>query len=238
MKLLFSFLEDLEKAKKENWPLIIPAGNIEYHGPHCVYGCDVLIVEGIARELEKEENIVIAPTIAYGPSSYAASGSEKGTIHVNMSTFERHVYDILRNYLDAGWRNIYILIHHQYDNEMLFPMTLCYMKAASQLIFEYIEEKNGQGWFANLDKTEDFRKWKGFIKVLPTMSKEVQQSTGYDHAGKWECSLINYLYPGTVRVENIKNNTEWFAQSAIEYSNELGSKMLELIIKDLKNKIK
>ena len=60
----------------------------------------------------------------------------------------------------------------------------------------YMEEKFGKGWwgsenykgyYENLSSADDpFRR----IKVIPTMSTEVQNATGYDHAGKYECSIL------------------------------------------------
>ncbi|MDK2906343.1 MAG: hypothetical protein PWQ66_304 [Petrotoga sp.] len=243
MKLELSFPEDVERAKKENWPLIIPGGTIEYHGPHCVYGCDTLIVYGLLRELEKEKDIMIAPPIWYGPSSYAVAGPEKGTVHVDVDNFERHVYDVLKAFLYSGWRNIYVLIHHQYEDENLLPMTLSYMKAAKKLTFEYLEETRGRGWWGNNDNVEFYNEldqkdnpWK-WITVLPTMNKEVQKQTGYDHAGKWECSILKALYPESVDISRIKDDKSWFIQSAKESSIEIGKTMVQLCINDLKHKI-
>lgn len=243
MRLEFLFPEHIEKAKKELWPLIIPGGTIEYHGPHCSFGCDTLIVTGLLRELEKEKNIITAPPIWYGPASYAVGGPEKGTVHVNVDNFEKHVYDILKALLYGGWRNIYVLIHHQYEQETLLPMTLSYMKAAKMLTFEYLEDSIGRGWWGDNKNAEFYNKlnekenpWK-WITVLPTMSKEIQERTGYDHAGKWECSILKALYPEAVDINKIKNGKEWFIQDAVDCSIEIGRMMVKLCIEDLKNKI-
>jgi creatinine amidohydrolase/Fe(II)-dependent formamide hydrolase-like protein len=234
------FYSQLESAKENNLPLIIPAGNTEYHGPHCVCGCDTLIVEGIANLLAQGKEIVIAPTVAYGPSSYAASGPEMGTLHMDMDAFERHVYGILKALLEGGWKNITVLIHHQYDNELLFPMTLSYMRAAKQLLFETMEQRHGRGWYARVGGDPAQMGYKQWIKVLPVMSREVQQKTGYDHAGKYECSLLMALYPERtlVKPELAANAEEWFAKSAVDASMELGRQMIEDIKQDLLAKIR
>jgi creatinine amidohydrolase/Fe(II)-dependent formamide hydrolase-like protein len=239
MRLNYSFYDQLEQAKARNLPLIIPAGNTEYHGPHCVCGCDTLIVEGVAALLAREKEIIIAPTVAYGPSSYAASGPEMGTLHMDLDAFEHHVYGILKALLEGGWRNITVLIHHQYDRELLFPMTLCYMKAAKQLLFDFMEQTHGRGWYARMGNDPEQMGYKSWIKVLPVMSREVQQRTGYDHAGKYECSLLMALYPEMQLVHPAAAATavEWFAAGAADASRELGNQMINDILTDLRGKI-
>ena len=61
MRLDFCFPRELEEAKKNRTPVVIPGGTIEYHGPSCGYGCDTLIVEGLLNELAKRRDIIIAP---------------------------------------------------------------------------------------------------------------------------------------------------------------------------------
>jgi hypothetical protein len=68
-----------------------------------------LIVEGIAGLLEREVECVVAPALAYCPSTYAASGPEKNTLHTGFDAFERHVYGVLRSLLEGGWKNIAVL---------------------------------------------------------------------------------------------------------------------------------
>ena len=244
MKLGCTFPKELEAARRDGVPLVIPAGTVEYHGPHCAYGCDTLIVEGLLDRLSRVKPLVIAPSIWYGPSSYAVAGPEKGTIDVDYDRFESHVYDILKALVYAGWRKIYVLIHHQFEEENLLPMTLCYRKAAMKIVFEYLEESIGRGWWGD-NKNKDFYEnleqsqspWNWF-KVIPAMSKEVQHLTGYDHAGKYECSLLRALYPETVDLARLAGDDSWFIQSARESTVELGNRMVELCLKDLAEKIR
>ena len=39
----FSYPKEIEKAKKEKWPVILPVGTMEYHSTHCPFGCDGLV---------------------------------------------------------------------------------------------------------------------------------------------------------------------------------------------------
>jgi creatinine amidohydrolase/Fe(II)-dependent formamide hydrolase-like protein len=243
MKLQLGFPRELEDAKQRRVPLLIPVGTIEYHGPHCALGCDTQIAEGLIDRLEKEMEIVTAPPIWYGVASYAVAGPEKNTVQVDVDVFEDYVYCILKSLLYGGWKNIYLLIHHQYEQETLLPMTLACMKAAKKLTFEYLEQTRGNGWwgknenaefYANLEKTDNPWKW---INVLPCMSTAAQNATGYDHAGKWEASILSALCPEAVKKERIQESDEWFIQGAIESSPEIGMKMVDLSIAALKERI-
>ena len=66
-----------------------------------------------------------------------------------------------------------------------------------------------------------------WIKVIPTMSTEVQNATGYDHAGKYESSILMALYPDSVKLDRIDDIKHWFTESAREANAELGEIMVE-----------
>ncbi len=54
------------------------------------------------------------------------------------------------------------------------------------------------------------------------MSTAAQHATGYDHAGKYESSLLKAFYPDAVKLERLPQSDAWFIQSAYEASAELG----------------
>lgn len=244
MKLELGFPRELEDAKKRRVPLVIPIGTIEFHGPHCALGCDTQIAVGLIDRLAQEMELVTAPPIWYGVASYAVAGPEKNTIQVDADAFENYIYCILKSLLYGGWRNIYLVIHHQYEQETLLPMTLACMKAAKKLTFEYLEDTRGRGWWGNNDNAAFYAQLDGsdnpwnWITVLPCMSTAVQNATGYDHAGKWECSLLSALCPEAVKKERLGESDAWFIQSAADSSPELGMRMVELSLEALKERIK
>lgn len=244
MKLELGLPRELEDAKKRRVPLVIPVGTIEYHGPHCALGCDTQIAVGLVDLLEREMELVSAPPIWYGVASYAVAGPEKNTVHVDVDVFESYVYCILKSLLYGGWRNIVLLIHHQYERENLLPMTLASMKAAKKLVFEYLEDTRGRGWwgsggnaafYSELGQADDPWQW---ITVLPCMSAAAQSATGYDHAGKWECSLLSALCPGAVKKERVGESDEWFIRDAVDSSAGIGLIMAEASVADLKKRIR
>ena len=234
---------DLDRIKNEKIPIVIPIGTIEYHGPHCALGCDSYVSMGLLDKLAERKEIVIAPPVWYGVASYAVGGPENGTVHIDVDIYENYIYSILKSMLYGGFRNIYMVIHHQYEDGSLMPMTLACMKAAKKITMEYLEDVRGQGWWGsnamkdyydNLDGSDNPFNW---IKTLCTMSPEVQKATGYDHAGKFECSILSALYPECVDLSKIPTSDAWFIQSAVDASPELGAKMVELSLDDLEKKI-
>ncbi len=238
-----SFPCDIERVKNKNIPVVIAGGTVEYHGPHCAFGCDSLIVEGLIERLSEIKEIMIAPSIYYSPSSYAVADCSSGTVHIPEQIFENYVFAIFMNFLQSGFHNIYVVIHHQYEQESLMPMTLSYMLAAKRAIMTYLEKTLGQGWwgsenyktyYENLEKADNPFTW---IKVIPTMSKDVQNETGYDHAGKYECSLLMALYPESVNLGRLSDIRHWFTESAREANVELGEKMANLSLSYLNRSI-
>ena len=55
MKFDFCFPRELERIKKENIPVVIAGGTVEYHGPHCSYGCDTLVAQGLIEKLSEQK---------------------------------------------------------------------------------------------------------------------------------------------------------------------------------------
>lgn len=239
-----SFPRETTKVKENNIPLVIVGGTVEYHGPHCSYGCDTLVAEGLIKKLAEKKDIMIAPTISYSPSSYAVGGKESGTVHVPERAFEDYVYYVFKSLLYSGFRNIYVVIHHQFEQESEMPMTLCYRTAAKRATMEYLEETLGQGWWGSENYANYYEELEGannpfgWIKVIPTMSTEVQNATGYDHAGEFECSILMSLYPDCVKLDRINDIKHWFTASAKNACKETGDVMVEKSLDYLMKAIK
>jgi len=228
-----SFPRERDYVQKNNIPLVIPAGTVEYHGPHCSYGCDTLVAEGLIKRLMEKKEIMLAPTISYSPSSFAVGDAKSGTVHVEETAFENYVYYVFMSLLSAGYRNIYVVIHHQFEQESEMPMTLCYRMAAKRATMKYLEMTLGQGWWGSESYANYYEQLEGdnnpfnWIKVIPTMSTEVQNATGYDHAGKFESSILMALYPDSVKLDRIDDIKHWFTESAREANAELGEVMVQ-----------
>ena len=227
-----SFPRERDRVIEHRIPLVIPAGTVEYHGPHCSYGCDTLVAEGLIKKLMEKKELMLAPTISYSPSSFAVGDNKSGTVHVEERAFENYVYYVFMSLLSAGYRNIYVVIHHQFEQESEMPMTLCYRLAAKRATMKYLEETLGQGWWGSESYASYYDQLEGdnnpfnWIKVIPTMSAAVQNATGYDHAGKYESSILMALYPDCVKLDRIDDIKHWFTESAREANLELGKEMV------------
>lgn len=245
MQMINMFAKELEDAKQRKVPFIIPIGTIEYHAQHASYGTDTMVINGIMRELEKTKEIVVFPPIWYGVASYAVAGPESGTIHVDEDAYANYLYCILKSLVYGGVKNIYLVPHHQTEGAGLMPMTIACHKAAKKVTMEYLEDTRGKGWWGS----DDFQNYYedlgtgddpfSYIKVIPLISAEAQiKCGGFDHAGKYESSLMYALYPENVDLERTKWNKEWFAKSAVETNMELGQHMVKCTLEALEEIIK
>jgi len=243
MHLEYLMSGDLPRIKENKIPIVIPIGTMEFHGPHCALGCDTMICNGLLEELSKRKEIVIAPPVWYGVASYAVGGPEGGTVQIDVDVYENYIYNILKSMIYGGFKNIYMLIQHQFEDGSLMPMTLACMKAAKKLTMEYMEDTAGRGWWGSntmssyyeqLDASDNPFNW---IKTLPAIAPSVQKATGYDHAGKFESSILRALYPDAVKTERLPESDAWFIQSAYESTVELGMKMVELSLEELEKQI-
>ncbi len=237
----FGYYKEAEIAKKEHWPILIPVGTMEYHSTHCPYGCDTLTAIGAADKVAEKIYAMVMPPIWYGVSSYAVAGPEKNSIQVNCDTLELYVYDILKSLFLAGYtKNIYILIAHQTEDYL--PMTLACMKAAKKLTMEYLEEKGGYGWWGKNENKEFYENlvgndspwnWIRVIRLISDTTDDKFMQDQADHAGIYECSQLESLYPGSIKLERLKDSNDWFAESAKDMSVELGDQINKGIVDGL-----
>lgn len=236
------FPKELEKAKEERLPLLIPVGTMEYHSEHCAYGCDTLVPMGMIDKITEKIDAVVLPPIWYGVASYAVAGPEKNTIQVDCDTFKNYVYSILKSLIYGGWRNIHMLVFHQ--SEDYNPMTLACMKAARKLIFEYLEDVRGNGWWGSnntkefydtLDSADNPWNW---IKTLNGFGPKSKVKYPGDHAGKMESSVLKHLYPECVKEDRIPDAKEWFTETAKEMSIEFGEEICKFGVEELIETIK
>lgn len=244
MQLINMFFDEIEDAKRRKVPFIIPIGTIEYHAHHASCGTDTMVINGVLRELEKEKEIVICPPIWYGVASYAVAGPESGTIQVDEDAYANYLTCILRSMIQGGVKNLYLVAHHQTENAGLMPMTIACHKAAKKVTMEYMEDTLGKGWWGS-NSYADYYENLGtgddpfsYIKVIPLIGAEAQKKCGgFDHAGKWETSLMMGTYPENVDLSRCDRNTEWFAESAVEASRENGLHMVECTLEWLRETI-
>ncbi len=244
MQLIDMFYDQIQDAVDRKVPFVIPIGTIEYHAHHASCGTDTMVVTGCLRELEKEKEIVICPPIWYGVASYAVCSPKPGHIHVDEDTYADYIYNILKSMIFGGIKNIYLVPHHQTEGAGLMPMTIACHKAAKKVTMEYMEKTLGHGWWGS-DSYADYYENLGsgddpfsYIKVIPLIGADAQiKCGGFDHAGKWETSLMMGTWPENVDLSRCSQNTEWFAESAKEASEETGKHMVACTLEWLRDAI-
>ncbi|GHU67136.1 hypothetical protein AGMMS49983_17860 [Clostridia bacterium] len=245
MQLIDMFFDEIEDAANRRVPFIIPIGTLEYHARHVSCGTDTMVITGCLRELEKQKEIVVCPSIWYGVASYAVCEPKPGHFQVDEDTYADYIYCILESMIRAGIKNIYLIPHHQTEEAGLMPMTIACHKSAKKVIMEYMEETRGKGWWGHNDYADYYENLGSgddpfsYIKVIPLIGKEAQHKCGgFDHAGKWETSLMMGTYPENVDLSRCGRNTEWFAASAVEASEEIGRHMIVCTLEWLDSEIK
>ena len=236
IKMEFTYPRELERAKAERWPILIPIGTMEYHSAICPFGCDSLVAMGLIDKIAEKVDCVVMPPVWYGVASYAVAGPERGTIQVDCDTFEQNIYCILKSLFLAGFnRNIYLVICHQ--TEDFNPMELACRKAARKLVFEYLDQTKGYGWWGKNENKEFYRQMSAednpwnWIQVMGTGRNLTPVSDkkwgGYDHAGRCECSVLEHLYPGAIKLERLPETDDWFAQDSKNMDVEHGKDKCE-----------
>ena len=196
----------MREAIAQNLPLLLPAGCVECHGSQAALGLDTIAAEALCAAIAGRVPAVIAPTIEYGPTGYAVSGPDLGTVDVDNNHFYLHVKDVLRSLLRMGWTRIIVIIQHQ---GMEGPLALAFRKAAAELAFELTRAEKGEGWWGLQAPDTHGNVW-GRVRVAPTILPAAERVCRGDHAGHFETSLLMYLHPEMVDLSQLEQQSFWF----------------------------
>jgi creatinine amidohydrolase/Fe(II)-dependent formamide hydrolase-like protein len=212
MRLHYLLPHQLQQALDQGWPLLVPTGCVEYHGPHLPLGVDTLIVEELLRQVAERVPCVVAPPFWYGPASYAVTGPEQGSIDVSTERFGRHVKDVLASFWKTGFRWIIVGVHHQ---GLDGPESLAIRQAAAEVTFEQTHAERGDAWWgrARLDATDNvFERIQVWPAVLPPAAAQGIEMA--DHAGFYETSLILATNPALVDQARLAADAPWYTRAA------------------------
>ena len=231
----------IRQALDERWPVVLPLGVLEYHGEHLGVGMDTLAVIKVLERLERQMNLVILPPLYYGASSYAVAGPKaKGSVHVDAQALLPLATEMFHGLLRIGFRNIHFVIHHQSENFAAgMPTDLAFKFAARQVIFDFLEEERGEGWWGDSAMADYYTDREvgadpfSWIQGHPLMTEAIIEQYHFDHAGKGETSLMMALCPEAVDMTRFSEE-QWFTQDAKEASAELGEKAVGLILEHLR----
>jgi creatinine amidohydrolase len=217
----------LKQAVDEEWPLLLPTGCIEYHGPHMALGLDTLLVEELLRRVAARVKCVVAPPFWYGPTGYAVTGPDQGTLDVSTERFGRHVKDVLSSLWDVGFGWIVVGVHHQ---QMEGPESLAIRQAAAEVTFEKTHAERGDAWWGKAPLPlgdHVFDRIQVWPSVLPAAAE--QGVVMADHAGYYETSLLMAAHPELVDMGRLAMGAPWYCTApdsrAREASAEAGERM-------------
>lgn len=237
MRYEMMFPNQIRKAIRESWPMVLPVGVLEYHAEHCVVGVDTLLVVRAVEELEKKMDLVLFPPFHLGAASYAVEPPEKnGTIHISSGAIHGIARDLFRGLLRVGFRNIHLFIHHQSENFTAgMPTDLAFKLAAREAIFEYLDKEKGEGWwgdnsmegyYAAHEAGADPFNW---IKIHPFMDEDTQKKFPIDHAGRQETSLMMAFCPEGVVVKKLSRR-KWYCRHSGKASRDEGMAAKAMIL--------
>ena len=95
--------------------VILPIGTVESHGA-CAIGTDNFIPENLAQIIYDDVNALIAPPIYHGFTGTSIS-QFPGSITVREEIFEEYIYDVLKDLVRTGFRNILVINGHGGNTE-------------------------------------------------------------------------------------------------------------------------
>ena len=227
MRLADARPDQLHAAVAAGWPVLLPAGCIEYHGPHLPLGCDALVAEELALAVAREVPALVAPTLAYGPTGYAVSGPDWGTMDVDTGRFGDHAKDVLLALWRLGFGRIIVVIHHQGTDG---PEGLALRRAAAEIAFAQGLALGGEGWWGRDDRGELGHVF-GRITVLPSVLPEAAAAVPGDHAGATETSLMLHLRPECCDLSRLDPTEFHFLRTAPAGSAERGRALFEALVR-------
>jgi len=220
--------EQLKHATADSWPLLIPAGCIEYHGPHLPLGTDTLIAEALCGRVAAQMEAVVAPSFDYGATGYAVSGPELGTMDIDNAAFCLYAKSVLRGFCEMGFQRVAVIVHHQGSYG---PLALALSKAAADLVFELGCEQRGRGWWGAEPGAECFPGLPR-LDVFPSILPAARDVARGDHAGMYETSLMLAGQPDLVDMSKLgSDRLPWFCTRPENPSEQasagLGEQMLQ-----------
>jgi creatinine amidohydrolase/Fe(II)-dependent formamide hydrolase-like protein len=228
----------LQEVIVANTPVVLPIGVMEYHGQHLPAGVDLLAVTQVLDRLG--DRIITLPPFAYGAASHAVAGPEgTGTLHIDAAAIVPLAEALFTALLNAGFRNIHGVIHHQTEGfDQGMPTDLAFRLAGRNAIMRHLEATRGPGWwgdramqdyYARQAKAEDPFNW---IQIHPLFPKGA--AFPFDHAGKGETALMQALAPETVDMARAGDGGHWYTEDAGEASPELGERGVQIALAHLR----
>jgi len=170
--------------------VVLPVGSIEQHGPHLPLSTDTLTVEHIAKEISDthgDSEWILAPSLVY---TYAKpSEVYPGTLSTNGETLIKTARDVLRSFLNQGFRKILVINGHMENTDFFIEgISLASegLKGIKVILcnwWEFVPDDEVRGIFGP--------QWNGWVD---------------EHAALVETSLMLHIAPHLVRMDKLKGD--------------------------------
>jgi len=218
--------DQIYEAVAAGWPLLVPAGCIECHGRHLPVGCDAIIAEELALAAARELPALVAPILHYGPTGFAVSGPDLGTMDMSVGVFGAHAQEVLAGLCRLGFARIVVIIHHQGVDG---PEGLALRRAAAEIGTLRGLERGGEGWWGG-PRSRELAVEFGRITVLPSVLPAAAASVRGDHAGATETSLMLHLRPESCDLSRLDPGEFHYLKTAPAGSAEQGAVMFRAMV--------
>jgi len=175
-----TWLDVNEYIKSSKVPtVILPVGSVEAHGPHLPLTVDSIIAEAIANEVGKKLKALVLPPLHFGQVWSLRKFS--GTLWLENDTLSRVIYEIGAALREHGFK-LFIVINGHIGN-----------MGALKNALRKLMDKDFHVMLFNPDLIRNI--------ALKYIESEFWHKT-YFHAEEIETSLILYLKPEAVKMEN------------------------------------
>jgi creatinine amidohydrolase len=156
--------------------LIVPVGTCEQHGRHLPLNTDSLVAERIAYDLSAEFGVLIAPTLAYGVN-VDTEEAYSGTASLRRKTLHRVLNDLLAAWEGHGFEEFVLITAHFHDPHLEAVTTVVTERARVRIVDVHSVDISG------------------FL----------DRQTEPEHAGEAETSVMLFLRPELVRMDQIRD---------------------------------
>jgi creatinine amidohydrolase len=170
--------------------VILPIGTVESHGA-CAIGTDNYIPQNLAENIWGRCNALIAPSINHGTTGASVSRFP-GSIMIRPEILEEYLYDVMKDLIRSGFKNILIINGHGGNTDPLKrAMTRLHLETSAHLLtvdwwkmnFEAVAEVYGgkpqQSGHGDLEEAALV------ISMRPELvDKEMYEKLGKDNVGR------------------------------------------------------
>jgi creatinine amidohydrolase len=161
---------------------VLPAGSVEYHGPHAPLGTDTFIARELAERLAaRRPRLLVLPELAYMPCP-AETRRHRGTIAISPTTATALLEQLFRSLFTAGLAGIVVVNAHIGN------------VAALTLAADAIDEEFPEAFVALVN-------WWETLPADETSALAGFTEGGHGHGGAVEMSVTQAIVPDLVRPE-------------------------------------